>query len=207
MLASEEVLGARPASRPDAIPERMAIADLARLVDAVEIAEIAEPMDERAFQEFYQETAGALRAYAVRVLGNVTPADDIVQEAYLRFLRAPPATAEPRRLRAFLFLIASNLIADHYRQRRRERAAPEECLDGAATSDPDVRLRVDMGRVFERLTPRQRQLMWLAYVEGAEHREIASALGLGERSVRVLLSRARGKLAQWIRQDSPGEKR
>jgi RNA polymerase sigma-70 factor (ECF subfamily) len=42
--------------------------------------------------------------------------------------------------------------------------------------------------------------MWLAYVEGADHREIAAALGLRERSVRVLLHRARRKLATLLRQ-------
>jgi RNA polymerase sigma-70 factor (ECF subfamily) len=55
-----------------------------------------------------------------------------------------------------------------------------------------------MARVFERLNPQQRQLMWLAYVEGADHREIAAALGLRERSVRVLLHRTRRKLAQLL---------
>ena len=42
--------------------------------------------------------------------------------------------------------------------------------------------------------------LWLAYVEGATHREIASATGLRELSVRVLLARARRKLATLVRQ-------
>jgi RNA polymerase sigma-70 factor (ECF subfamily) len=48
--------------------------------------------------------------------------------------------------------------------------------------------------------------MWLAYVEGADHREIAAALGLRERSVRVLLHRARRKLAALIQRSKADEK-
>jgi RNA polymerase sigma-70 factor (ECF subfamily) len=49
--------------------------------------------------------------------------------------------------------------------------------------------------------------MWLAYVEGADHREIAAALGLRERSIRVLLHRVRRKLAGLLLPSSrgPGE--
>lgn len=162
-------------------------------------------MDERSFHTFYDRTARPLRAYVARVLGSVTHADDIVQDAYLRFLRKPPATEDPQQLRAFLFRIASNLMIDHWRRRRRERAAPEELAAAAAASGPDIPLRLDMARVFEQLKPQQRQLMWMAYVEGAGHREIAAALGLREGSVRVLLHRTRRRLAALIRQNGVGE--
>jgi RNA polymerase sigma-70 factor (ECF subfamily) len=60
---------------------------------------------------------------------------------------------------------------------------------------PDFAARLDVGRLFRRLRPLDRQLLWLAHVEGEDHRSIAAALGLRERSIRVLLSRARHKLA------------
>ena len=46
-----------------------------------------------------------------------------------------------------------------------------------------------------RLRVQERTMLWLAYVEQASHREIASALSIKEGSVRVLLSRARQKMA------------
>jgi RNA polymerase sigma factor (sigma-70 family) len=91
-------------------------------------------------------------------------------------------------------------MVDYWRQRQRERSAPEDRAI-ATTSDPDVPLRVDMARTFGQLKPQQRQLLWMAYVEGADHREIATALGLRERSVRVLLHRARHKLARLLQQE------
>jgi RNA polymerase sigma-70 factor (ECF subfamily) len=45
------------------------------------------------------------------------------------------------------------------------------------------------------LEPRQREILWLAYAQGASHNEIARELGLKSQSVRTLLFRARQKLA------------
>ena len=96
--------------------------------------------------------------------------------------------------RALLIRIASNLMIDHWRRTRRElaeSAAPEPGADG-----PDLALRLDMARVFLTLRPEQRQLVWLAYVERASHKEISAAIGVRERSVKVLLHRAKRKLAE-----------
>jgi len=153
--------------------------------------------DEQSSQAFFQETAGPLRAYVISVLGSATTADDIVQDAFLRLLRLPAPPADPNHLRALLFRIAGNLITDHWRRQSRRRIADAQVPDRPVAAY-DVGLRVDMTRTFQRLRPQQRQLLWLAYVEGADHHEIARALGLRPLSVRVLLFRARRKLAQLI---------
>jgi RNA polymerase sigma-70 factor (ECF subfamily) len=169
-----------------------------------EAPEVAAPMagiiDEQLFLQLYRRTAPALRAYAARVLGNMADADDIVQESYLRFMRSPPATGDPQQVRAFLFRIASHIMVDHWRRQRRERARTDERVIVEGSPGPDLPLRLDMARVFGQLRAQERQLLWLAYVEGADHREIAAALGLRERSVRVLLYRARHKLARLLRE-------
>ena len=46
--------------------------------------------------------------------------------------------------------------------------------------------------------PRDRSLLWLAYVEGCSHREIAEVMGIKPASVKVLLSRARERLAPML---------
>ncbi|MGB7219813.1 MAG: sigma-70 family RNA polymerase sigma factor [Vicinamibacterales bacterium] len=161
-------------------------------------------IDEQAFHVLYRRTAPSLRAYAARVLGSAMYADDIVQESYLRLVRSPPATDDPQQLRAFLFRVASHLIVDHWRRGRHVSGRSDESADTRGAPGPDIPLRLDMARVFEQLTPQQRQLMWLAYVEGADHREIAAALGLRERSVRVLLHRTRRKMAQLLREGGRG---
>jgi RNA polymerase sigma-70 factor, ECF subfamily len=159
-------------------------------------------MDEQAFHACYRRTAGPLRNYAARVLGSATYADDIVQESYLRLLRMPSPPEDPGELRALLMRIASNLIVDVWRKHSRESLCgvrlqeDHSRLKPAPTSDDP--LRIDMRRLFQRLRPRDRQLLWLAHVEGSTHHEIAQALGLRPWSVRVLLSRARRKLAKLL---------
>jgi RNA polymerase sigma-70 factor (ECF subfamily) len=55
-----------------------------------------------------------------------------------------------------------------------------------------------MRHAFGQLKPRERQLLWLAYVEGSSHKEIAEAMRLRTGSVRLLLFRARRRLAGLI---------
>jgi RNA polymerase sigma-70 factor (ECF subfamily) len=153
-------------------------------------------IDENAFRVLYNRTAVDLRNYVIRVLGGTTNADDIVQESYLRLVRTPPPTTDQQQLRAWLFRIASRLLVDHWRRARRERGDADTAEPVGAA--PDLALRVDMARTFSRLSPQQRQMMWLAYVEGADHREIASQMNLREGSVRVLLHRARRRLARFL---------
>lgn len=157
-------------------------------------------LDEGAFLELYSRTAVQLRAYIVRTLGHAADADDLVQDAFLRLLRTPVPVGDDQALRAYLFRIASNLVVDHHRARKHESAdrVPER-----GANDPDSALKLDVGRFLRRLKPRERQLIWLAHVEGADHDEIASVLGLRYGSVRVLLSRARSRLAHLLRDHRP----
>jgi RNA polymerase sigma-70 factor (ECF subfamily) len=51
------------------------------------------------------------------------------------------------------------------------------------------------------MRPRERQLLWLAYAEGYSHREIAEITGLASASIRLLLFRARRKIARLLSND------
>jgi RNA polymerase sigma-70 factor (ECF subfamily) len=63
----------------------------------------------------------------------------------------------------------------------------------------DAESRHDLRRALQRLSSRERELLWLAYAEGSSHREIADALGLRAGGIRVLLFRARRRLAGLLR--------
>ncbi len=174
--------------------------EIAERLTAARSADDADPMDEQAFHALYRETARPLWAYLSRALGDPSRADDILQDTYLRLLRARTAPRDPQEIRAWLYRIASNLVVDHFRRAKRERAAAAERgpIDDA-TGGRDVALRIDMERVFGQLRPEERVMMWLAYVEGSGHREIAEAVGVKEKSVRVLLFRARKRLAALLK--------
>ncbi len=153
-------------------------------------------LDEPTFHALYARTAAPLRAYIARSMASSAYADDILQETFLRLLRTPLATRDLDELRAYAFRVAGNLMADHWRGRRHE---SDERPPEPGGAGPDPVLQVDVRRLFGRLTRRDRQLMWLAHVEQASHQEIAGLLGLKAGSIRVLLSRARGRLASLLR--------
>ena len=149
------------------------------------------------FEAFYGQTAPALRAYIARVAGNATVADDILQEAYIRLLNGAPVEEAGRK--SYLYRTATNLILDHCRARGRERGWLSALRWRRPESVAPGNLAADVARLFAMLGVRERSLLWLAYVEGASHLEIARALDCGPGSVRVLLFRARKKMERLLR--------
>jgi RNA polymerase sigma-70 factor (ECF subfamily) len=164
-----------------------------------------QPMDEAAFQAFYGETAPKLRSYIRRVSGDAALADDILQETFYRFLRAGLPAMEKFRMKTYLYRTANSLVADHWRRLKRERRWSLERFFGGEAVESATQAR-DEGAmaVFQLLKPQEQSLLWLAYVEGFDHREVAAALELKEKSVRVLLFRARKKLAGLLRKQGLG---
>jgi RNA polymerase sigma-70 factor (ECF subfamily) len=151
-------------------------------------------MDQAAFRSFYLKTAPALRAYIARSVGSLHAADDVLQDVFIRFLAKAPQTLSEAEMRGYLYRTAETLIVDRWRQRRRERERDQAAAElREETVEPYF--GGDIDRAFRALHPRQRSLLWMAYVEGFDHREIAAANGVGEKSVRVLLSRAREAFA------------
>jgi RNA polymerase sigma-70 factor, ECF subfamily len=157
--------------------------------------------DEAAFQGFYEATARPLWAYLVRSSGDRALADDLLQESYYRLLRSGFTGEGAEHRKNYLYRIAGNLVRDHFRRRRPEEPPAAGSEPAAAETDGPPGLRLDLSRVLARLEPRERQLVWLAHVEGASHREIGELLGVKEESVRVLLFRARQKLAGLLREE------
>jgi len=162
-------------------------------------------MTEDEFRPFYERTARPLWAYLARVSGDRRLADDLLQETYYRFLKSRKAFDDETHRRNYLFRIATNLVVDRKRQPRSERAADSDSsglLDNASTRDVAgaAAQRVDVGRAMRKLRPRDRALVWLAYVNGSSHKEIAEALGLRTASIKLMLFRARRRLAALLRE-------
>jgi RNA polymerase sigma-70 factor (ECF subfamily) len=158
----------------------------------------ASAMDEQSFRLFYERTSRQLQAYLVSATGSRTVAEDLLQESYLRLIRADVRVNDDDHRKNYLFRIATNLLRDRYRRRRPETAELGEIRD-SADHGADVQRRTDLARVLRELTPRERQLLWLAYVEGMSHDEIAAAVGLKSGSIRPLLFRARRRMAEVLR--------
>jgi RNA polymerase sigma-70 factor, ECF subfamily len=176
-------------------------------LDAVEPLD----MDEDAFRTFYDLTSSAVWAYLSHLTGDPHAADDLLQETYIRFLGVRRRWESDAHRRNYLFRIATNLAHDRHRRDKIRRAEP---LDEAREPDGNAlraagcgaavarvfrpaicEERIDLRRALASLSPRERQMLWLAYAEGSSHQEIADTLGLRAGGIRVLLFRARRKLA------------
>jgi RNA polymerase sigma-70 factor (ECF subfamily) len=162
------------------------------------------PMENDVFGGFYERSARSLWAYLARVSADPALADDLMQESYVRFL----CSAQPESLlaegevaaRRYLFRIATNLLRDHW---RRPASTPidelPEYLFAVTASSAQADSQAILGPALAQLRPRDRQLLWLAHAEGYSHREIAQVTGLGSASIRLLLFRARRKIAALLR--------
>ena len=157
-------------------------------------------MDGETFAAFYERSARPLWAYLVRVSGDPALADDLLQESFVRFLSADHRWDGEVSARRYLFRIATNLMRDHW---RRPKNSSIEELPGEAFQAPDESSACDsramLGPALQQMKPRERQLLWLAYAEGYSHREIADITGLASASIRLLLFRARHKIARLLR--------
>jgi RNA polymerase sigma-70 factor (ECF subfamily) len=163
-------------------------------------------LDEDAFRLFYERTARPVWAYLSRMSGDARLADDLLQESYYRFLRANVTHESDAHRRNYLFRIATNLVRDHRRRPNLEAGRLPDGSDEIDHADPrsaDVAAgavrRLDLARSMARLKPRERDLLWLAYAQGSSHKEIAETLGLKTASIKLLLFRARRRLAALLR--------
>jgi RNA polymerase sigma-70 factor (ECF subfamily) len=150
---------------------------------------------EEGFKRLYEATSRPLWGYLHHASGRPDVADDLLQETYCKFLLRRAPAMDAAQTRCYLFRIATNLL--HNRSRSRDDAAREEPAEGGAETDEDARL--DVQAAMRQLKPRERELLWLAYVEGMSHAEIAAATGLGAMSIRILLYRARQKASGILR--------
>lgn len=186
------------------------VGNRADLADNIDDACADFVMDEDTFRAFYERSARGVWAYLARVTGDRQLADDLLQETYYRFLRANATHDTETHRRNSLYRIATNLARD---VRRRNLVRPTPFLSGddiesvPSPRQPGATERIaDCTRAMSRLQPRERAILWLAYAEGASHREIAAVLGLSTASLKPLLFRARRRLAALLSGAPDGSK-
>jgi RNA polymerase sigma-70 factor (ECF subfamily) len=147
-------------------------------------------MDEAEFSAFYLATWDRLWRYVRRSAMDAASTDDIVQEAFVRLVagRRDLAEGEARR---YVYAIATNLLRDRSRSRQRE--------SGTESAEPsaqpvDAVERIGLEAELAKLSERDRQILWLAHVDGYDRRSIAKIMNVSALSVGPLLFRARKRL-------------
>ncbi|GAA0985196.1 sigma-70 family RNA polymerase sigma factor [Acrocarpospora macrocephala] len=134
--------------------------------------------DEELVRALFDDHAGPLYGYVVRLTGDPGRAEDIVQETILRAWRKPVAD---RPVRAWLFTVARNLVVDQHRARK---SRPPETGDDALAvlpADDELDKAVESWAIAEALASlrtEHREVLLAVYYGGQSVKEASESLGI-----------------------------
>lgn len=157
---------------------------------------------DRAFDDAYEDLRPLAFSIVYRMVGSVSEAEDLVQEALLRLHRALDAGERIESPRAYLSAIATRLAIDHLRSARVRRETyvgpwlPEPLLtDPRPGPAEQAEVADSLSQAFlvllEKLTPVERAVFLLREVFGHDYVDIAATVGRSEDNCRQLAVRAR----------------
>jgi RNA polymerase sigma-70 factor, ECF subfamily len=160
----------------------------------------ARDFDLDALAEVYDHYSPGIYRYALRLLGDTAQAEDCTAETFSRFLTVLKHGGGPEdHLQAYLYRIAHNWITDFYRRRPEnvlldegvsEDGSPAIAINAPSRMEGELWNRAEVRRALLRLTPEQRQVIILKFLEGWETEEIAEALQKQVSAVKALQHRA-----------------
>jgi RNA polymerase sigma-70 factor, ECF subfamily len=148
--------------------------------------------DREAAEELFNASYPRLAGWVRRLVDDDETAHEIASEAFTRLLARWSALENPQ---SYLYMIATNLVRDHWRKTGRERRAIRS-LTAAAPLDPAYHpvQDVDVRALIEGLPARLRSAFLLHYYAGFGVREVATMLGMPEGTVKADLYHARARL-------------
>ena len=148
--------------------------------------------DAAAAEELFNSSYPRLAGWVRRLVDDDETAHEIASEAFTRLLARWTALDNPQ---SYLYMIATNLVRDHWRKTERERRAMRTHAASAVTDQiQSPAADVDMRQLIQCLPARLRSAFLLHYYAGFAVREVAVMLGRPEGTVKADLFAARAKL-------------
>src|SRR6201995_915637 len=163
-------------------------------VDAMILAR-AQRGDMDAFAELYRCFGRACFRLALRMLGQRQPAEDLVQEAFLKMMDTIRGYRGDAPFGAWLKRMSVNACTDHLRRQRHEGIDDADAVFAqTASADSSAALKVDSWSLLSHLSPRARAVVTLHELEGYTHTELAVLFGQSESYSKSILARALKRL-------------
>lgn len=166
--------------------------------------------DQAAYAQLVEEQAARIYRLALRMMGNETDAEDVLQETFLSAFRSIDSFEERSSLSTWLYRIATNAALMRLRRKEPEQVSvdeplerddgdllPRQFFDFCCLPEDDLlrdEARAEMLRAIEELPATLRSVFVLRDIEGLSTEETASALDLSTSAVKSRLMRARLKL-------------
>ena len=133
---------------------------------------------------------------ALAITGNMSDAEDIVQETFLRAYEKAPTFESDEHKKAWLIRVTVNLCNSRLRSPWRKRIVP--LLDSHPASEPGQHELLEQ---IMTLPPKYRTVIHLFYYEGYSIKDISELTGQKESTVRSQLTRAREKLKTFLKEE------
>jgi len=153
----------------------------------------------------------SIMSFAYRMLGDISEAEDVAQETFLRLWKTASRWEPKAKLTTWLHRVARNLCVDRIRARREllvqqlpERADPR---GGASVQMEQSERDRAVVRALGELGERQRTAISLVYYQGMSNREAADVMEIQVDALESLLSRGRRNLRKQLEQAEPVSKR
>ncbi len=180
-----------------------------------QLLKAARQWDMEALGQIYDIYSPLLYRYAMRLLGDQDLAEECVAETFARFLQALRNGGGPKEhLKAYLYRVAHNWVTDYYRRQPPPQtdidALGEVLSDDAASLGSQMVAREEQERMraaLRLLTPDQRQVIVLRFLEEWSLKEVADALDKPVGAVKALQHRALAALRRILEKEDVGEQR
>jgi RNA polymerase sigma-70 factor (ECF subfamily) len=157
--------------------------------------ELAQQGDVSAFERLYRSNCGRVYALCIRMVGNPTLAEELVQDIFVRAWQKLGSFRGESAFSSWLHRLGVNVVLTEQRSRRRRNARIVAVEDPAAHEKPRQRVaggqRVDLEKAIDTLPPGARQAFVLHDVEGYSHQEVADMCGIAVGTSKAHLHRAR----------------
>jgi RNA polymerase sigma-70 factor (ECF subfamily) len=173
------------------------------MIDEQDLLRRVKQFDAASLSLSYELYSPAIYRYAYHLLGDPDLAEDCLSDTYKRFLQSIKVGAGPNaNIKAYLFRIAHNWITDNYRSRREyQMEISENIRDLKPDPNEEIHQQQEKATIREaimHLTPEQRQVVVLKYIEDYENHEIAGMLKKNIGSVKSLQHRALSTLRKLL---------
>jgi RNA polymerase sigma-70 factor (ECF subfamily) len=160
--------------------------------------------DAEAFETLYRQHAARLYTLACRMAGSPEDGEDLLQEIFLQAYRKLGSFKGDSAIGTWLYRLALNHCLDYVRSRQAKMNKLTETLDAESSFEPTARrdtpiARMDLERAVERLPEGGREAFVLHDVEGFDHKEVATLLGIAEGTSKSQVFKARMKLRAILR--------
>ncbi|MEI7645348.1 MAG: sigma-70 family RNA polymerase sigma factor [Chloroflexales bacterium] len=175
--------------------------------DISEVIRQAQQGDQRAFDMIYDRFADPIFRYVYARCGDVSATEDLLGDLWVRVVERlasfrPPPSGVEQAFAAWLYRIAHNLVIDSFRRKSAGNIPLDPNISDREPTPDEHAISSDERRTLHaaiaKLTPDQREVVLLRFIEERSNAEVAVLTGRSEGAVKVMQHRALGALAKLL---------